>query len=278
MLPLNLGIRAHDLAFSDLNSLIDQLNLYELHHIQFAPTKCFPDVFENKVPSKGLANYYGQTLRNHHIKISILGCYINLSASDLNKRQNELDKFKYYSELVTDFDAAIIGTETGSVGNGYTEANFTESAYVTVRNSVSLMIDKAEKLGVTIGIEPGQNHPIHTSALAKRLLKEIDSPNLKIILDFANLVNSDNYMDLDRLIEDAIEDLVDDIAAIHLKDFMIDNHQLKIVPVGQGLMDYRPILKYIKLNKPMMYTSLESTKAPDITPAIESLQEIYDQI
>lgn len=276
-MPLNLGIRAHDLQFSDLDSLIAELKHYQLRHIQFAPAKCFPELFA-QTPTKGLADYFSQRLNEQGIKISILGSYVNMAASDLVVREQALTKFKKYTELTNNFNATVIGTETGSVGQGYTEKNFTEEAYQIVRKSVSQLVAYAENFGVTVAIEPGQNHPIHTSALAKRLITDIQSPNLKIILDFANLVSLDNYDNLESLFNQAIEDLHDDIEAIHIKDFIIENQQIKIVPVGQGLMKYDNILKLIKYQKPFIYTSLEATRAPFIEPAINTLTELYNRI
>ncbi|WP_125606283.1 sugar phosphate isomerase/epimerase family protein [Lapidilactobacillus bayanensis] len=278
MLPLNLGIRAHDLQFTDLNSLIGELKHYHLHHIQFAPTKCFPDLFDQRMPTKGLADYFAQQFNDQGIKISILGSYVNLASSDLTVRKQALTKFKKYTELTKNFNATVIGTETGSVGQGYTDKNFTEEAYQIVLESVGQLVTYAEDLGVTIAIEPGLNHPIYTSKLAKRLIQDIQSPNLKIILDFANLVSPDNYHDLDYLITQAIDDLQDSIEAIHLKDFVIENNRVKIVPVGQGLMKYHNILKFIKYQKPFIYASLEETQAPFIEPAIKELTNLYNCI
>ena len=77
----------------------------------------------------------------------------------------------------------MIATETGSVETGYTPRNFTEEAYQIARDSVIEMVKEAEKFGVTVAIEAGINHPLYSYQLAKRLIHDVASPNLKLILD-----------------------------------------------------------------------------------------------
>lgn len=170
-----------------------------------------------------------------------------------------------------------MGSETGSVGNGYTTKNYTEEAYVLARESVIELVSFAEKFGVTVGIEAGINHPLHTSALARRLVDEVQSPNLKIIMDCANLISVDNHQKQEEVVFHALNDLRDDISCFHLKDFVIENNQVKIVPVGTGWMKYDQILSFLKHDKPLMFASLEATTEPYVQAAVEKLADVYQR-
>ncbi|WP_071131003.1 sugar phosphate isomerase/epimerase family protein [Enterococcus timonensis] len=278
MIPLNLGIRAHDLVAKDINELTQKLNQSQMTHIQLAVKKSFPELAPTlSAITPGAASFLGDTLRASQIKISVLGCYVNISSANPEIRREALVQFKHHLTLARDFGATVVGTETGSVETGYTEKNFTEEAYITARNSVIEMVETAEKLGVTVGIEGGLNHPLHTWQRIERLLQDVQSPNLKIIFDPANLVRPDNFKDQVKFTTDALDHFGDAIAAVHLKDFVMENNQVKIVPVGTGLMDYTPLLQFMKTQRPLMFASLEGVKEDQLEQSRSFILQKYQE-
>lgn len=277
--PLHLGVRAHDFPGMPLDRLIGKLHEHRFSHIQFAVKKSFPESAPRLAGlSPGTAAYYGGAFRQAGIHIAVLGCYVNITASNLEKRAKALEEFKTHLRLAKDFGASLVGTETGSVGEGYTPDNFTEEAFQRVIVSVREMVAEAERFGVTVGIEAGQNHPLYTAPLARRLLDEIPSNNLQIILDCANLMSPANYLRQDAIFEEAIELLGDRIAVIHLKDFIVEQGRIKIVPVGQGRLHFRPILRYMKYDRPHIHGILESTPEEHMRDSIAFLQQLYSEV
>lgn len=276
MCPLNLGVRAHDLNFRTPEELVQQLRKYHFAHTQFSIEKCFPDLIRDyRDCTSGLANYFNHLFTEDQLKISVLGSYVNLAASDLAIRDQAVARFQHYLRLARDFNVSLVGTETGSVGNGYTTANFTEEAYRRVRASVIELVKVAEMYGITVGIEAGQNHPIHSATVLKRLIDEIQSPNLRVIFDPVNLLNVENVAQQQQVVAEALELLQDKIEIVHLKDYQIVGQQLKGVPVGTGQMDYSSTLAFIKQQRPGMYTLLESTPEIDVINARRFLMNHY---
>lgn len=276
--PLQLGIRAHDFGQIPLSELTGKLTHYGFTHIQFAVKKSFPDSVPSfSALSPGTAAYFGSAFQRANVRIAVLGCYVNITASDLSERAQAIRDFNTHLRLARDFGASLVGTETGSVGQGYTEANFTEEAFERVVESVRTMVSEAERFGVTVGIEAGLNHPLYTAPLTRRLLDLVPSDNLQIILDCANLMSPDNYKDQDEVITEALELLGNRIACIHLKDFSVVDDQIRIVPVGQGQLNFESILRYMKYKRPHIQGILESTAEPYIAEGIAYLQRIYDQ-
>lgn len=277
--PLNLGIRAHDLGPADLDTLILKLKNYGLTHIQFAIKKSFPGIIESYDQlTPGMAAFYGRRFSEEGINLSILGCYVNIVDSDMEKRAQALSDFTRHLRLSSDFRASMVATETGSVKKGYTPDNFTEEAFQRAVKSVSQMVESAEMYGATVAIEAGINHPIHTAPLAKRLIDEVKSDNLKMILDGANLMRPENHPFQEKVIAEALDLLDGHIVAMHLKDYVIEDGKVKIVPVGQGNMRYDHLLSYVKYSKPLMYVSLEATREPDIDKSIALLKDIYKTV
>ncbi|MCC9083985.1 sugar phosphate isomerase/epimerase [Enterococcus faecium] len=223
----------------------------------------------------GSAAYFGEYFQKNNIELSILGCYINLSS----KNQKFVHKHWQLSNskllCLSAYQAKMIATETGSVPVGYTKENFTEEAYQIARNSIIELVAHAENFGVTVAVEAGINHPIYNYQLAKRLIDEVASPNLKIILDCANLMHKENHADQEKVIRGALDNLHGYITALHLKDYIMENGKIRMVPVGKGCLDFRPVLHYIKYERPLMYATLEATPEIYVPEAIEHLQFIY---
>lgn len=278
-IPLNLGVRAHDFGPMPLNDLIEKLQHHRFSHIQFAVKKSFPESAPTlSALSPGTASYFGHAFRQAGIQIAVLGCYVNIVHSDPEQRKQALADFSTHLRLARDFGASLVGTETGSVGQGYTLDNFTEEAFQEVVTSVKAMVAEAEHLGVTVGIEAGQNHPLHTASLTRRLLDAIPSNNLQVILDCANLMSPTHYLEQESIIMEALELLGDRIAVIHLKDFIVEDGKIQIVPVGQGWLQFQPILSYMKYQRPHIQGILESTTEEHMVESIAFLEQIYREV
>ncbi|KAF1299152.1 AP endonuclease [Enterococcus sp. JM4C] len=271
---LNLGIRAHDIQAETKEQLVEKLASHQFTHIQFAPKKSFPTLIQNWTDlTPDFAKEYGDYFANQNIKLSVLGCYVNISSRDALVRQQAINLFKQHLHLAKSFQAKLVGTETGSVTQGYTTENFTEEAYIQARTSIIELVTLAETLDVTVGIEAGLNHPVYTSDLMKRLLDEIQSPHLKVIFDAANLIRPDNYLTQEAVVEKAIEQLHAHIEVVHLKDFVIHDKKIKIVPVGTGQMNYKPVLSFLK-NQQQLPVSLEATREADLATAFAALSAV----
>lgn len=277
--PFNLGVRAHDFNPCPLPQLIEKLREHSFSSIQFALHKSFPESAPRLgALSPGTAAYYGEAFRQAGIRIAVLGCYVNIIDPDPARRAQALNDFSTQLRLARDFGASLVGTETGSVGRGYTPDNFTEEAFEQVVASVKAMVAEAERFGVTVGIEAGINHPLHTAQLARRLLDEVDSNNLQIIFDAANLMTPDNYLQQEQIVAEALELLGDRIAVLHLKDFTIKDGGVEIVPAGQGLLNFAPLLHYMKYKRPHLQGLLESTPEEQLHGSAQLLRRMYNEI
>jgi sugar phosphate isomerase/epimerase len=274
---LQLGVRAHDLKCNSLSELIHKIRGFSLNHIQFAAAKSFPQ----EVPSPLSLNYnlaqrYSEAFQQAGLQIEVLGCYVNIVHPDKNKQKEAIDAFKLHIQLCSTLGATMVGTETGSLGKGYCEENFTAEAFTAVIEAVKQMVKEAEQHNVIVGIEPGVNHPLYNAELAHELVQKLNSKHLKIILDCANLITPNNYVEQESLFEHALALLDPTIAVVHLKDFIIKDGKVVFVPVGEGLLNFDPVLKYMKYKKPNLVGLIESTPEASLAGSIKFLHERYD--
>jgi sugar phosphate isomerase/epimerase len=111
--------------------------------------------------------------------------------------------------------------------------NATPAAWRDMRASVAAAVEVAEAHGVTLAFEPEHSNVVGSAAAGRRLLDEIRSPRLRVVLDPANLVEDvDTQGDVLR---EAFDLLGDDIVLAHAKDVRRDG---AIVAAGRGELDY----------------------------------------
>lgn len=277
--PLQLGVRAHDLISTGLSDLIHKIQHFKLNHIQLAPSKSFPQDVPNHLSlNHEFADRCRNALEEAGIQIEVLGCYVNMVHPDQTKQRAALDAFKLHLRLAPHLGAALVGSETGSLGQGYCEENFTEEAFASVIAATKELVSEAERHRVTVGIEAGINHPLYNAQLAHQLVQVINSDHLKIILDCANLMTPRNYEQQDQIIEEALQLLEPHITVIHLKDFIVKDGKIVFVPVGKGILHFDPILKFMKYKKPHLRGLIESTPESELAGSINFLHQRYEEI
>ncbi|MEO2076804.1 MAG: sugar phosphate isomerase/epimerase family protein [Bacillus sp. (in: firmicutes)] len=275
----NLGIRAHDIQKSSIEEVADVVVAKGLTSVQLALKKSLKGInSELGSLSPGFAHTIGSVFKKRDLQIAVLGCYINMIHPDLTQRRRELDRFKEHLRFARDFGCSIVGTETGNVHAEikYTEDNFQEQPFLDVVDSVRELVEEAEKFGVIVGIEGGINHPIHTPQRMRRLLDVVLSNNLQVIYDPANFISVDNYQNQEAVIQEAFELFGDKMVILHAKDFIIEDSQVKMVPVGHGLLNYDFLFQLMKKKKPYITMLMESTTEPYIDGSIAYLKDKYE--
>ena len=108
------------------------------------------------------------------------------------------------------------------------------------------------------------------------MLDAIASPNLQIIFDPVNLLDISNYQDRENIIREALTILGDDIAVVHIKDFVVEDGKLVSVAAGTGEMDYGDIIRFVKREKPYIHVTLENTNPGNAEAARAYIQGLWD--
>ncbi len=102
----------------------------------------------------------------------------------------------------------------------------------------------AETHGVILGVEPEVNNTIDSAIKARRLMEEVGSPNLKIIMDGANIFHAGELPRMRDILSEAFALLGKDIILAHGKDLDHDGDAGHL-PAGKGLLDYPYYLRLI---------------------------------
>lgn len=236
--------------------------------------------FDECALTEGLAMYTKRILDENGLDTAVLGCYLNLAHPDPEKLKEIQSRYYGHLRVAALLGAGVVGTETGAPNPQYKmDANtHSEEALETFIRGLAPVVECAEHWGVSVAIEPVWKHIVYNADRAVRVIHDIASPNLRIILDPVNLLYDGNVAERDRVICDAIEKLGDYVAIVHIKDFVPEGNELKACAAGTGEMDYTDILRFMKSRKPYIQATLENTSNDNAAAAREFLEQEYDKL
>lgn len=282
---MQLGIRLHDIhtklgpEFQTMEKRAQTAREEGFTCVHLAYSKVIKGyTFDDCALTEGLAKYTRRVFEGQGLDVAVLGCYLNLAHPDPDKLKEIQSRYYGHLRVASLLGAGVVGTETGAPNAQYKmDANtHSEEALDTFIRGLAPVVERAEKCGVTMAIEPVWKHIVYSPDRAVKVLEAIQSPNLRIIFDPVNLLYPGNLDERGKVIGEAIEKLCDRIAVVHLKDCVPDGDDLKSIAAGTGVMDYKEILKFIKARKPYIHTTLENTTDENAVSSRMYLQEIYD--
>lgn len=273
----NLVIRGHDLTQARTpEELAMMTQAAGFHNLQFAMNMSLKEVDTSGTAlNPGMGTYFKNLFGAKDIQIALLSCYSNLIHPDVSKREFILQKFESYLRHAKYFGASMVASETGSVipELGYSEENFTDETFADLVMVIKRLVKAGETYNTLVAIEGGLNHPLYGVKRTKQLVDAIASPFLGIILDPTNLITAQTHEEIVAIVKEAFELYGDQIVALHLKDYVIEDGVVKPVNLGEGIIPYQEILEIVESHKPYCYIVLEETQDTGLTQAKELLEK-----
>jgi sugar phosphate isomerase/epimerase len=120
--------------------------------------------------------------------------------------------------------------------------NGSPEAWGALRGELDFALDLAGRHGVALGVEPEHGNLVADARIARRLLDEVESPRLKIVMDAANLLPPERQGRQREVVAEAVDLLGADLALVHTKDM---GPAGEAVAAGRGIVDFRNFLKAI---------------------------------
>ncbi|MCL2415343.1 MAG: sugar phosphate isomerase/epimerase [Defluviitaleaceae bacterium] len=267
---MKIGMRGHDLGKLPLIEFMEKARETGIDEIQLAFAKAISDYdFSAGHFSPGFARFVRQNLQKNGLHVPVLGSYINPVAKDPITRKLEIAKFMENMKYAKYIGADMVGTETG---------DFYEGGYEILIDTMKILIETAEKLGVIIAVEGVTTHTLHSPKVISQFLDDISSPNMQIIFDPANLIDHTNVNQQDIMFDEVFRLYGGKVIAIHLKDLIIEGENKKYVPIGEGVLDYHALFRRLKVRKPHISALIEGGKAETFAKERDYLYAIYNSI
>lgn len=272
---MEFGLRGHDIKTSDFGDLTRRFRNNQLNVMQLVLKKTFINSnIQEELQREEFINHINEELQKNNVRVGVLGCYFNMAHPDDLELQDMIENFKAHIRFGKRINCGVIGTETGAINREYVyeEGNHSEEAYQRCLSTLKEMVKEAENQKQYIAIEGVWSHIIHTPEVMKRVLEDINSEYLKVILDPCNLLNGLNYEKREEIIAKVFELYGDKICAIHLKDFVVENNEVKEVPIGNGIFNYKPLFDLIEEYNCNVDLIFEGTEEKDISRSIKYIK------
>ncbi len=278
---MQLGIRLHDVKEAPIEERLRIAKEQGFACAHMAVPMVMKDISTaTDAFTPGFAMYLKNLYAKNQLDCAVLGCYLNLANPNQAQLKATVERYKAHIRFASLLGAGVVGTETGAPNEDYhfEEACHTKEALDLFIKNVKPVVAYAEKMGVILAIEPVYRHIVCNPKRAREVLDRIDSPNLQIIFDPVNMLEMCNYKEREEIFAEAIDLLGDDIAMVHIKDFVIEDGKLISCAAGTGEMDYTPIIRFIKQRKPFIHATLEDTVPQNAVESRMFIQKMWDEM
>lgn len=240
-----IGMRGHDFGRMQPEALARAISGAGFRATQLAFTKCFDGPAASYLTDEALASIRG-LFASHDVAVPVMGCYVSASDADAAVFEQAKETFSTCLRASVKLGAGCVGTETTHYAG---DDAGREEAYARLLRFVKSAAAVAESCGAVIGIEPVALHTLNTPELTRRLLDDVASPSLKVILDTANLVTPETVApEAQReILERSLACFGEDIVALHVKDGFFDaDGKWQNVQLGHGVMDWARLLPRLR--------------------------------
>ena len=229
-----------------LAETLDAILDHDIHHVQFNwgsahPAGPLPEVIDAICP------VIREETGKRDIVIAAVAGNINMADTDPEKRQQGIDRLRMIIGACESVGTSVVATCTGS---RHPESmwrhhpdNASPEAWRDVCATLEQVLPTAEAAGVMVAFEPEINNVASDAAKSRRLIDELGSPNLKVVMDAANIFGKDDLPRMAQVLDEAFDLLGDHVAIAHGKD-LDHGGDAGHLAAGTGKLDYA---RYVSL-------------------------------
>ena len=242
---MQLGIFARTFPRPTLAETFDAVIAHELHCVQFnmacVGLPSLPDHIENDVMT-----YIHQEAASRKISIAAVSGTYNMIHPDPKQRQAGLRRLRVLASVCKHMGTSVITLCTGTrdpqnMWRWHPE-NTSPQAWEDLLSSMEATLHIAEEENIILAIEPERANVINTATRGRALLDAMQSQHLKVIMDPANLIESETKQHMMHVLDEAFELLGEYIVLAHAKDIGPDN---TFRAAGSGFLEYEYYLHHL---------------------------------
>lgn len=241
MIPI--GIFAKTFIRTDVDAVFKAVQEYgfTVTHFNYACAglPALPDEISDHVATaiRTAANLHG-------VRIAGVSATFNMIHPDPEERREGLERLETIvaacSAVGSDLVTLCTGTRDPDDKWAFHPDNNSPAAWKDLTDSMEKALLIAEKYQIQLGVEPEAANVVNSTARARQLLSEMQSPQLKIVLDPANLFTIANEDEIKDKISQAIDQLGPAIAMAHAKD---RNTEGRTVAPGRGIIPFEFLIE-----------------------------------
>jgi sugar phosphate isomerase/epimerase len=263
-----LGLLSREFLSESLNANLDAIAATGAASVQFDLASAVGDTFPAEL-SEATVQTINAGFSERQLTLAALSGTYNMIDPDPRARATGaegLDRMIAWApRLRTNVVTLCTGSrDRGSMWRRHPD-NDAPEAWADLLVQLEKALQTAEACEVTLGVEPEIGNTINSVHKARRLLDELKSPRLKIIIDGANIFQRGQLANMHQVLDEAFELLGVDIVLAHAKDLDQDG-EAGHVAAGRGRLDYPYYLELIKksgFNGSIILHALRPSEAED---------------
>jgi sugar phosphate isomerase/epimerase len=246
---VRIGIFAKTFARTSPEGVLDAVVEHDLYETQFnmsvARLPSMPDEID-----PALADRVREAAAERNIALVAISGTFNMVHPDAEVRRDGLRRLGVLAGACEG-----LGTSTITLCSGTRDPedmwrrhpdNGTPEAWQDLLVAMQVALEIAEGHGVTLAFEPEINNVVDSAGKGRRLLDEMRSSRLKVVMDAANLFDADDparrLSRSEEILYEAFELLGGDLVLAHAKDVKRSG---EVVAAGKGHLDYDLYLRHL---------------------------------
>ena len=293
---MQIGIMEGTIVRNSLSETLDAVVNYGIYCMQFGlgsvGLRALPDgvsVMMESTESKRTALQIDTELYDsirkefdaRNINMAAISGTYNMIHPDKKQRADGLRKLRAVASACDRLGTSIITLCTGtrnpeSMWRRHPD-NDSPEAWNDLVASMRQAVQIADEYRITLAFEPEVANVVDSAQKARRLLDEIGSPYLKVIMDGANIFHAGELPRMREILDEAFALLSEDIAIAHAKDLDRDG-QAGHLAAGKGLLDYGhylSLLNNLEFDVPLILHGLSEAQVPECVAFLrEKMQTI----
>lgn len=206
--------------------------------------------------------------RSTGVPIAAVSATYNMIHPDLSQRaagMAALEAMIHAAPLMgTRLVTLCTGTRHPTDQWAYHPDNSSPEAWRELCGEMARAVRVAEQVGVDLGVEPELANVVSSAAYAQRLIDEMGSPRIRIVLDPANLFESATPAEARGIVARAVDLLGDSISMAHAKDRAGNG---AFVTAGAGIVDFPDFVRRLAsvgFDGPLVTHGLAEDEAPTV--------------
>ncbi|MDF2959231.1 MAG: xylose isomerase protein [Paenibacillus sp.] len=219
---------------------------------------------------------------NKGITIVGLSGYTNLMNPNLQKREDKLLQLEKMIDLCSAYGTRYIATETGSLHptNAWRdyEGNRSPEAWDQLLKTVDRLRNRAVKYGAVLLVEGFALNVLSTSEQAARLIRQLGSEGLGIIMDPFNYLTQEDLVRQDVSMANIFQSIEQYCPIAHAKDTLYDEEGFSTPRVGAGQADWDVYASLLSNRMPDVPLILEHAKPEELESCIALIRKAFDNV
>ena len=276
---MKLGIFTRIIERPTFEETLDVIRSHGIDSVQFDLNAVgvpeLPDALE-----EGLCDWVRAAMASRGVEMAALSGTFNMIHPDRQERAAGLRRLKTLISAAHRLGTSILTLCTGTRDSDhmwrYHPENSSADAWADLVATMEQAVRAAEDHHVTLALEPEVNNVVDSADKARRLIDELRSPALKVVIDGANLFHTGELPRMREVLDHGFEVLGEHIVLAHAKDLSHDGDAGHDA-AGTGRLDYDHYLRLLRdigFTGSLVLHSLTEAQIPDCLAFVRGKKDL----